>query len=59
MKRYVRRAKRYLKYKNVKNSGEIFKPRIFKKFSYKGAKRIRKYFWNKKESKFEPCDSYN
>lgn len=59
MKRYVRRAKRYSKYKNVKNSGEIFKPRIFKKFSYKGAKRIRKYIWNKKESKFEPSDSYN
>lgn len=59
MKRYVKRAKRYAKHKNVKNSGEIFKPRIFKKFSYKGAKRIRKYIWNKKESKFEPSDSYN
>lgn len=59
MKRYVRRAKRYSKYKNVKNSGEIFKPRIFKKFSYKGAKRIRKYIWNKNESKFELTESYN
>lgn len=59
MKGYIRRAKRYSKYKNVKNSGEIFKPRMFKKFSYKGAKRIRKYIWNKKESKFEPSDTYN
>lgn len=59
MKRYVRRAKRYAEYNNVKSSGEIFKTRIFKKFSYKGAKRIRKYIWNKKDGKFMPIDSYN
>lgn len=59
MKRYIRRAKRFSKYKNVNNSGELYKRRIFKKFSYKGAKRIRKYIWNVKENKFEKTESYN
>jgi len=59
MKRYIRRAKRFSKYKKVNNSGELYKRRIFKKFSYKGAKRIRKYIWNVKENKFEKTESYN
>jgi hypothetical protein len=59
IKRYIRRAKRFSKYKFVNNSGEIFKRRIFKKFSYKGAKRTRKYLWNEEEKKFEKSESYN
>ncbi|MDC0584432.1 reverse transcriptase domain-containing protein [Bacteroidales bacterium] len=59
MKRFIHRAKRFSKYKNINNSGEIFKQRIFKKFSYKGAKRTRKYLWNEKENKFEKSESYN
>lgn len=59
MKRTVRRAKHftYLNYSPTK--GHLFKRRIFKKFSYKGAKRTRKYFWYAKENKFKKSDSYN
>ena len=59
MKRYIKRSKRYSNYKKIKNSDEIFKPRIFKKFSYKGAKRTRRWIWNKTEGKYIKSDSYN
>ena len=58
MKRSVRRAKHFANSKFNKNMGVIFK-RIFKKFSYKGAKRTRKYLWSESEKKFIKSDSYN
>ncbi|MFN8342049.1 MAG: reverse transcriptase domain-containing protein [Cyclobacteriaceae bacterium] len=59
MKKYVRRAKHYANKLHSKSRGEIFKARIFKKFSYKGAKRIRKRVWLKAENRFQNTDSYN
>ena len=59
MKRSLRRAKYYSGHKYNKNKGVIFKRRIFKKFSYKGAKRYRKYLWDETESKFIQSESYN
>lgn len=59
MKRSVRRAKYFANKKYSKTKGTIFKRRIFKKFSYKGAKRIRKYLWSESERKFLKTDSYN
>tara|TARA_R110001592_G_scaffold57323_6_gene174315 strand:- start:214 stop:1752 length:1539 start_codon:yes stop_codon:yes gene_type:complete len=59
MKRSVRRAKHFSERKYNPNKGLIFKRRIYKKFSYKGAKRTRKYIWNEVEKKFDKTDSYN
>lgn len=59
MKRSVRRAKHFSTRKYSPNKGIIFKRRIFKKFSYKGAKRNRKFIWNEEEKKFIKTDSYN
>lgn len=59
MKRTVKRAKHFANNRYSKTKGIIFKRRIFKKFSYKGAKRIRKYLWNESEKKFIKTDSYN
>jgi len=55
MKRFVRRSKHFAN----KTKKPIFKRRILKKFSYKGAKRIRKYIWDETEKKFVKTDSYN
>jgi hypothetical protein len=59
MKRTIRRAKHFSSSILSKNKGIIFKQRIFKKFSYKGAKRNRKYIWNEDEKKFIKTDFYN
>lgn len=59
MKRGVRRAMHFSKSHNSKTKGEIFKKRLFKKYSYKGAKRTRKYIWSEKDKKFNKTDSYN
>lgn len=59
MKRSVKRAKHFANRKYNHNKGTIFKRRIFKKFSYKGAKRNRKYIWDNNEKKFLKTDSYN
>jgi hypothetical protein len=59
MKRTIRRAKHFSKNTFSKNKGIIFKRRILKKFTYKGAKRIRKYLWDDKEKKFLKTNSYN
>ena len=59
MKRAIRRAKHYSTRRFSTTRGVIFKRRIFKKFSYKGAKRTRKYLWNEDEKKFVKSDSYN
>ena len=55
MKRGVRRAKYYSK----KHNKEIFKRRLFKRHSYIGANRTRKYIWNEKFKKFEKTEYYN
>lgn len=59
MKRSVLRSKHFANRNFKKNKGEIFKHRLYKKFSYKGAKRIRKYIWSAKDAKFIKSDSYN
>lgn len=59
MKRTVRRAKQFANNRYSKDKGKIFKRRIFKKFSYKGAKRTRKYLWNETDKKFVKTESYN
>jgi hypothetical protein len=59
MKRSVRRAKHFSGRKYSPNKDIIFKQRLFKKFTYKGAKRNRKYIWNEEEKKFIKSDSYN
>ena len=59
MKRSIRKAKHFSNRKYSKTKGEIFKRRLFKKFSYKGAKRIRKWLWNEGEKKFVKSESYN
>ena len=59
MKRTIRRAKHFSKNLFSKNKNVIFKRRILKKFSYKGAKRTRKYLWDEKTNKFIKSESYN
>lgn len=59
MQKYVTRAKHYSAKRYSPTSGQLFKRRIFKKFSYKGAKRMRKWIWNDNLSKFEKSDYYN
>jgi len=59
MKRSVLRSKHFANRIFKKNKGEIFKKRLYKKFSYKGAKRIRKNIWSAKDNKFIKSDSYN
>jgi len=59
MKRTIRRAKHFSKNPFSKNKGVVFKRRILKKFSYKGAKRTRKYLWNIDEKRFIKTNSYN
>lgn len=59
MKRTVKRAKHYASNPYSKNFKEIFKSRIFKRFSYKGARRRRKYIWNAKSKYFEISSHYD
>ena len=55
MKRYISRAKFY----SYKYEKPIFRRRILKKFSYKGAKRNRKVVWNEAEKRLYKYDTYN
>jgi hypothetical protein len=57
MKKTVRRAKHYAK--KGKNKDQIFKGRIFKKFSYKGAQRKRKWLWDKSVNGFIKSEQYD
>lgn len=59
MNKYVKRAKHYSAKRYSPTSGQLFKRRILRKFSYKGAKRMRKWIWNDNLSKFEKSDYYN
>lgn len=58
MKRKVRSSKNYAKNHFNKNHNEIFKANIFKRFSYKGSERRRKYLLNKKTNNFEISHHY-
>jgi hypothetical protein len=59
MKRAVRRAKHHSLKLYYKKPGELFKKRLLKKYTYRGAKRTRKYLWDKNENIFKASDSYN
>lgn len=54
MKRTVKRSKHYSK--KGKKKGEIFKGRIMKKFSYKGANRRRKWLWDDSVNGFKSSE---
>lgn len=57
MKKTVKRSKHYAK--KGKNKGQVFKGRILKKFSYKGADRKRKWEWDDSIKGFVKSDSYD
>lgn len=57
MKKTVRRSKYYAK--KGKNKNQIFKGRILKKFSYKGAKRKRKWLWDDSVKGFTKSEHYD
>ncbi|MEN8191899.1 MAG: reverse transcriptase domain-containing protein [Bacteroidota bacterium] len=59
MKRTIRRAKHFSENPENANHNEIFKRRILKKYSYKGAKRRRKWVKNKNGLGFIKSDFYN
>lgn len=59
MKKTIRRAKHFSNNKLSKTNGTIFKRRLFKKFSYKGARRTRKWIWNENIKQFVKSESYN
>ena len=59
MKRTVARARRQSENRFNKHRGEIFKRRILKKFSYKGATRRRKWLWDSKIEGFVKTDHYD
>jgi len=59
MKRTIRRGRHFENKKGSKTKGEFFKGRIFKKYSYKGAKRNSKWLWDEKENKFVKSETYN
>lgn len=58
MKRSIRRAKHYSS-KKGKFKNEIFKRRLYKMFTYKGAKRLKKYKWDNSQNKFIKSEDYN
>ncbi|MDP9955995.1 hypothetical protein J2X97_001632 [Epilithonimonas hungarica] len=58
MKRNIRRAKHYSK-KDKNFKGEIFKRRLYKMFTYKGALRFKKYKWHSGQNKFIKSEDYN
>lgn len=59
MNRAVARAKRQSQNIFNKRKGEIFKRRILKKFSQKGATRRRKWLWNSKVAGFVKTEHYD
>lgn len=59
MKRTIVRAKKQSQKRFNKNSGEIFKHRILKRFSYKGAKRRRKWLWDDRLRGFIKSEHYD
>lgn len=58
MKRSIRRS-RHFSNKNGKDQNLIFKRRLYKRFTYKGIKRYKKYKWNNSSKKFEKSEDFN
>jgi hypothetical protein len=59
MKRSIARAKKHSRRTFNKNKGEIFKRRLLKKFSYKGAQRRRKWILDKATNQFKKSDFFD
>ncbi|WP_373060395.1 reverse transcriptase domain-containing protein [Zunongwangia sp. H14] len=59
MKRSVKRAKKHSTKRFNKKKGEIFKRRILKKFTYKGAQRRRKYIKDPVTDHFTKSEYYD
>lgn len=59
MKRSIMRAKKFASRNLNKNQGEIFKRRLLKKFSYKGAKRRRKWVLDSQTMQFVKSENYD
>ena len=59
MKRSINRSISYSKRYYKHNKGEIFKRRLLKKYTYKGAKRRRKWMWDNKKNGFVKTDFYD
>ncbi len=55
MKRSIRRGKYYSRI----HKKEIFKRRLYKKFTFRGARKYKIYKWNEKEKIFEPSLEQN
>ena len=53
MKRTIKRGRYFSNKPLNKYTGELFKSRLLKRFSYKGASRRRKYIWNSSKEFFE------
>ncbi|WP_277110610.1 reverse transcriptase domain-containing protein [Chryseobacterium taklimakanense] len=58
MKRSIKRAKHFGA-KKGKFQGEIFRRRLYKRFTFKGIKRYKKYKWNDEQKKFIKSEDYN
>jgi hypothetical protein len=59
MKRTIKRARHFSNQPNKKYSGELFKARLLKRFSYKGSNRRNKYLWNASKSYFEVSQHFD
>ncbi|MDR4954475.1 reverse transcriptase domain-containing protein [Chryseobacterium sp. ES2] len=59
MCRSINRAKNYSKKRKNKNRGELFRRRIYKKFSILGANRRRKFIYDKNKREFIKSDYYD
>lgn len=59
MKKSVIKAKKHSLRKFNKNKGEIFKRKLLKKFSYKGAQRKRKWILDKSTNQFKKTEFFD
>ena len=55
MKKSIRRGIYY----SIKHNNELFKRRLYKKFTFRGARRYKIYKWCNKEKKFRPTSQQN
>ncbi len=46
-------------YYSIKHNNELFKRRLYKKFTFRGARRYKIYKWCNKEKKFRPTSQQN
>lgn len=58
MKRSIRRSKHFSG-KKGDNQHLLFKRRLYKRFTFKGVKRYKKYKWNEDEKKFQKSEDFN